>query len=172
MLAAHGFTARDYVIASLTTARTAMMARMSAGAATPNVAFYRAHQAQIDKMMDLDAGDTAPSADKIEDLQGLNAKKLGECTKVAMGPTYLMPLTMRGTANTGPKLPVSVADALTDLASKVGEQNLRNDFRDIADELRRQAGAPQFNPTPRVTQALDDVKNWLSTNCSKEGLKR
>jgi hypothetical protein len=77
LLAAHGFTARDYVVAALTTARTAMMAQMGTGTGTPNVAFYRAHQAKIDRMMDLGA---APAAGSNEDLSALNAKKLGECT--------------------------------------------------------------------------------------------
>ena len=171
LLAAHGFTARDYVVASLTTARTAMMAQTGAGTGTPNVAFYRAHQVQIDRMMDLGPG-AAPAADNDEDLSALNAKKLGECTKVAMGPVALMPLSMRGTANSPPESRETTAKVLADLATKVGEQNLKADFRDISDEIRRQAAAPQFTSTPRFTRAVDDVKNWLHSNCSKEALKQ
>jgi hypothetical protein len=169
LLAAHGFAARDYVVAALTTARTAMMAQTGAGTGTPNVAFYRAHQAQIDRMMDLGP---APAAGTAQDLSALNARKLGECTKVAMGPVALMPLSIRGTANGPPVSRETVANVLADLASKVGEQNLKDDFRDMSDEIRRQAAAPQFTPTPRSTRALDDVTSWLQSNCSKEALKQ
>ncbi|HWM70813.1 MAG TPA: hypothetical protein VNO35_29855 [Steroidobacteraceae bacterium] len=169
LLAAHGFTAQDYVVAALTTARTAMMAQMGAG--NPNVAFYRAHQAQIDRMMDLGPG-AASAAGNDEDLSALNTKKLGECTKVAMGPVALMPLSMRGTAGGPPESREHIANALANLVTKVGEQNLKDDFRDISDEIRRQAAAPQFTSTPRFTRAVDDVKNWLQGNCSKEALKQ
>ena len=172
LLAAHGFTARNYVVAALTTARTAMTARMGGGAGTPNVAFYRAHQTQIDRMMNLSPGSGGASDSDDGDVSALNAKQLGECTKVAMGPVALMPLSMRGTANTPPSSRETVAKVLADLATKVGEQNLKDDFRDLSDEIRRQAAAPQFTPTPRATQALDDVNNWLQSHCSKEALKR
>jgi hypothetical protein len=52
------------------------------------------------------------------------------------------------------------------------EQNLKDDFRDMSDEIRHQAAAPQFTSTPRFTRAVDDVKNWLQSNCSKEALKQ
>jgi hypothetical protein len=171
LLAAHGFTARDYVVAALSTARAAIMAQTGAGAGTANVAFYRAHQARIDRMMDLGSG-AAPGAGDDADLTVLNAKKLGECTKVAMGSVALLPLSVRGSANSPPASRETAAKVLADLGAKVSEQNLKDDFRDISDEIRRQAAAPQFTPTPRSTQALDDVKSWLQSNCSKEGLKQ
>jgi hypothetical protein len=83
-----------------------------------------------------------------------------------------MPLSIRGTANGPPVSRETVANVLADLASKVGEQNLKDDFRDMSDEIRRQAAAPQFTPTPRSTRALDDVTSWLQSNCSKEALKQ
>lgn len=171
LLASHGFTARDYVVAALTTVRTAMMARTGAGTGTPNVAFYRAHQAQIDRMMDLGPS-ASPAGDNDENLSALNAKKLGECTKVAMGPVALMPLSMRGSASSPPESRETVANVLAELATKVGEQNLKDDFRDLSDEIRRQAAAAQFTSTPRFTRAVDDLENWLHSNCSKEALKQ
>jgi hypothetical protein len=173
LLGAHGFTTREYVVAALSTARAAMMARTGSGTGTPNVAFYRAHQAQIDRMMNLGPGSAgAPAAHHDEDLGALNAKKLGECTKVAMGPVFLAPLGVRGSVNFPPSSREGVARALSDLADKVSEQNLKDDFRDISAEIRRQAAAPRMTPTPRFTQAVEDVKGWLQSECSKEALKK
>ena len=62
-----------------------------------------------------------------------------------MGPVALMPLSIRGTANGPPVSRETVANVLADLASKVGEQNLKDDFRDMSDEIRRQA-PPRNSP--------------------------
>lgn len=49
----------------------------------------------------MDVGPSTPSGTgKSEYLGSLDAQKLGECTKVAMGSVALVPLSMRGTANT------------------------------------------------------------------------
>jgi hypothetical protein len=89
-----------------------------------------------------------------------------------MGPVALVPLSMPGTANSPPGSRETVAKVLADLVNKVAELNLKDDFRDLSDEIRRQAAAPQFNPTPRFTRAMEDVKSWLQSNCSKEALKQ
>lgn len=167
LLAAHGFTGRDYVIAVLATLRAEMAAQMGAGTNSPNVAFYRTHQAPIDRVMGLDSG-AASTADPGTNLSALNPKKLGECTEVAMGSVSLVPLSMRGTANTPAESRETVAKVLADLVPKVGEQNLKEDFRALSEEIRRQAAAPQFTSTPRFTRALGDLNAWLRTNCSKD----
>jgi hypothetical protein len=171
LLASHGFTAREYVVTVLTTLRTAMNAQMGRETNTANAAFYRAHKAKIDGMMDMGPG-TPASADKSEDISSLDAKKLGECTKVAMGSVALVPLSMRGSANSPAESRETTATVLADMATKVSEQNLKDDFRDIADEIRLQAAAPQFTSTPRFTRGVTDLNNWLHANCSKDALKR
>ena len=171
LLASHGFTAKEYVVTVLSTLRVAMEAQTGRASSNPNAAFYRAHQAQIDQMLDM--GPSTPSATgKGEDLGSLDAKKLGECTKVAMGSVALVPLSMRGTANTPAESREKTAKVLADMAGKVSEQNLKDDFRDISDEIRRQAAAPQFTSTPRFAHGVDDLNNWLHSNCSKDALKK
>jgi hypothetical protein len=173
LLAAHGFTAREYLVAVLTTARTVMAARMGGGAGTPNVAFYRAHQAQMDRMMNLMSGsDGETTAGNDEDLSGLNVKMLGECTKVTLGTAPLASLPPRNVLDSAAPFHEALANTLAKFASKVGPQNLKDDFRDLSDEIRRQAAAPKFIPTPRFSRALDDLKSWLQNNCSKEAMKK
>jgi len=68
-----------------------------------------------------------------------------------MGPVALMPLSMRGTAGGPPESREHIANALANLVTKVGEQNLKDDFRDISDEIRRQAAArnsPRHRASP------------------------
>jgi hypothetical protein len=171
LLAAHGFSARAYVVTVLTTLHTALNTQTGKETNASNAAFYRAHQAKIDRMMDL--GPSAPSStDKSTDVGSPDSRKLGECTKVAMGSVALVPLGMRGSANTPPEAREQIAKTLADMATQVSEQNLKNDFRDIGEEIRRQAAAPQFTSTPRFAHGLDDLSNWLQTHCSKEALKR
>jgi hypothetical protein len=172
LLASHGFTAREYVITVLSTLRVAMKAQMGEATNTPNAAFYRAHQSQIDRMMDMGPGNSSAAAAKGEDVSSLNAKRLGECTKVAMGSVALVPLSMRGSVNAPVESRENTAKVLADMASKVSEQNLKDDFRDISDEIRRQAAAPQFTSTPRFKHGFDDLNSWLNTHCSKEALKK
>jgi len=43
-------------------------------------------------------------------------------------PVALMPLSMRSTTNSPPSSRETVAKVLADLAAKVGEQNLKDDF--------------------------------------------
>ena len=171
MLAAHGFTAKEYVVTVLSTLRVAMDAQTGRTSSNPNAAFYRAHQAQIDRMLDMPP--SGPSAmGKSEDFSSLDAKKLGECTKVAMGSAMLAPLSIRGTVNTPVASREKIGQVLADMSAKVDEQNLKDDFRDIGDEIRRQAAAPQFTATPRFTHGVNDLDNWLHSHCSKDGLKK
>ena len=171
LLASHGFTAREYVITVLSTLRVAMTAQMGGATNTPNAAFYRAHRTQIDRIMDL--GPSTPSTTgKSEDVSSLDAKKLGECAKVAIGSAALVPLSMRGTSNTPAESRENTAKVLADMSTKVNEQNLKVDFRDLADEIRRQAAAPQFTSTPRFQHGIDDLNSWLHTNCSNDALKK
>jgi hypothetical protein len=171
MLASHGFTARAYVVTVLTTLRTALNAQTGKETNASNAAFYRAHKAKIDRMMDL--GTRASSgAYPRDEINSVDAQKLGECTKVAMGAAALMPLSMRGTANSPPESRETLAKALADTATKVSAQNLKDDFRVVGEEIRRQAAAPQFTSTPRFAHGVDDLNNWLNTHCSKDALKR
>jgi hypothetical protein len=148
-----------------------MKALMGDATNTPNAAFYRAHKSQIDRMMDIGPG-TSSTGDRHEDVSSLNARKLGECTKVAMGSVALVPLSMRGTVNSPVESRENTAKVLADMASKVSEQNLKDDFRDISDEIRRQAAAPQFTSTPRFTRGVDDLNNWLHANCTQDAMKK
>lgn len=171
LLASHGFTAREYVITVLSTLHVAMKAQMGEADNSPNAAFYRAHQSQIDRMMDLGPG-VLPTAGKSGDVSSLYVKKLGECTNAAMGSAALVPLSMRGTVNTPVESRESTAKALADMATKVSEQNLKDDFRDISDEIRRQAAAPQFTSTPRFKHGVDDLNSWVKLNCSNDALRK
>jgi uncharacterized protein YdbL (DUF1318 family) len=171
LLASHGFTAKEYVVTVLSTLRVAMNARTGRTTSAPNAAFYRAHQAQIDRMMSLGPS-PASATDRSADVSSLDASKLGECTKVAMGSAALVPLSMRGTANTPAESREKTAKVLADFSSKVSEPNLKDDFRDLSEEIRRQAAAPQFTSTPRFAHGVDDLTNWLHSNCSEQALRK
>jgi len=52
----------------------------------------------------------------------------GRRRQVDAMPVALMPLSMRSTTNSPPSSRETVAKVLADLAAKVGEQNLKDDF--------------------------------------------
>ena len=70
-----------------------------------------------------------------------------------MRSVALVSLSMRGTANTPAESREKTPRVLVDMAGKVSEQNLKDDFRDISDETRPQAAAPLNSPRHRDSRA-------------------
>ena len=106
---------------------------------------------------------------KDADASSANTSRLGECMKLGMTPILLMPITMKGAAAaTTPDDRIKVAKSLEDMIPKVNEQNVKDDLRTIADDIRRQAHQPRMVDDPQSVGALKDIKAWDAANCGKD----
>jgi hypothetical protein len=174
----HDMPPRDFLVATFSLLGAAMADSLGTTGGNPaNVDFYRQHKAEIDAYMDMgdDDGDDFADSDDGEDMDDLasyDGEKMGECLKVGMVPVALLPLSMPGTVATTPQQREDVAKAVADFYEKVKAENIRKDITIMSDEIRRQAHNKRMVDTPQFTGALNDVKAWLETNCSKEALKK
>jgi hypothetical protein len=170
----HGMPPREFLLSTFSLLGAVMADHM--GGSSPNVDFYRQHRAEIDAYMDQgdDDGDSADNSDDedLDDLASYDGEKMGECVKVGMVPVALLPLSMPGTVATTPTDRENVAKALAGFYEEVKAENIKKDITVMSDEIRRQAHNTRMVDTPQFTGALDDVKAWLETNCSKEALKK
>ena len=173
LLEKHGMAPRDLLVATFSLVGAVMAEQMGGGADNPNSAFYREHKAEIDAYMNQgDDDDSGDDGEDPDDLTAYDGEQMGECVKVGMAPVALMPLAVRGSIETTPQDRENVAKTLSDLSEKVKAENIRKDLTVMSDEVRRQAHNKRMVDTPQFTGALDDLKAWLETNCSKDALTK
>lgn len=176
-LAQQGLTAREYVLGG-----TALMAAAlddmtalhpelapegapGAPATTPaNLAFFRAHKNEIHQVMQAE-GRRRLQADMAKSGSTMTVAQIKPCVIISVVTVTLASLHEPGTAKAPAASKTQIAQGLADMAKPLAEQNLRDDITDIGDEIRRQAAAPQFQPTTRFAHGLDDMTAWAKANC-------
>jgi hypothetical protein len=173
----HGFSFRTYVSSLVTLLQSSVAAHAQAQsvrqkllgdiAVNPaNVSYVKSHPVEIEKIFSSSTSteDQANASRQIERIKNaaVNDRRMHEGVDEFLP---ILPLAQRGSSTTSSADVVKLADGIENVSKTLKHKRPKNDFSNIAVELRTHASERPITSS-KLAAALDDVKSWTEQNCN------